>query len=253
MHQLGKSVRRGLLATVSAMALAAGAALWQRSRGNRGPQQQRLGRDGQTGSAETAGGIDTSTLTRQFLLYYIMPVWLAAGVADWVCHRATSIEATTGAKESLMHLLMLAEVSIPVTAGYFLEVTAPVAALMIIAFFLHEATALWDVNYAVTAREVTPIEQHVHSFLEMVPLMAISFIAVLHWPQFRALLGIGGERADLSLRAKDQPLPRHYIPISLGATGVFELLPYLEELYRCLRASHGRLIPAGSPANQPAG
>jgi hypothetical protein len=33
-----------------------------------------------------------------------------------------------------MHLLMLAEVSIPVTAGFFLEVTAPIAALMIAAF-----------------------------------------------------------------------------------------------------------------------
>ena len=76
-----------------------------------------------------------------------------------------------------MHLLMLAEVSIPVLAGFYLEITAPVAALMILAFVLHDATALWDVGYAVTRREVTPIEQHLHSFLEMVPLMAISFIS----------------------------------------------------------------------------
>jgi hypothetical protein len=32
------------------------------------------------------------------------------------------------------------------------------------------------VNYAVTEREVTPVEQHVHGFLEMVPLMAVAFI-----------------------------------------------------------------------------
>ena len=99
-------------------------------------------------------------------------------------------------------------------------------------------------SYAVTARNVTPIEQHVHSFLEMVRLMAISFIAVLHWPQFCAIAGIGEETADLSIRAKDKPLPAGYIPISLAATGILEVLPYLEELYRTLRANNFRLIPA---------
>ena len=35
------------------------------------------------------------------LMYFILPLWLAAGFADWLCHRATHIETTTGAKESL--------------------------------------------------------------------------------------------------------------------------------------------------------
>jgi hypothetical protein len=52
-------------------------------------------------------------------------------------------------------------------------VNAGIILLMIGSFLVHEATALWDVSYATTAREVTPIEQHVHSFLEMIPLMAI--------------------------------------------------------------------------------
>ena len=55
----------------------------------------------------------------------IVPLWQMAGTADWICHRATNIEGTTGAKESLMHLLMLTEVSIPVLAGFHLEITAP--------------------------------------------------------------------------------------------------------------------------------
>jgi hypothetical protein len=42
---------------------------------------------------------------------------------------------------------------------------------MIICLILHEATAIWDVHYAYEKRIVTPIEQHVHSFLEMPPLM----------------------------------------------------------------------------------
>jgi hypothetical protein len=122
-------------------------------------------------------------VTRHFLMNIVLPVWLAAGVADWVCIRAASIETTTGPTGSAMHILMLTEAAIPVLAGMFLEITSPVLALMITAAMLHDATALWDVSYAVTKREVTPLEQHVHSFLEMVPVMAVSFVSVLHWPQ----------------------------------------------------------------------
>jgi hypothetical protein len=238
-------MRRVLLRTVSAVALTAGAVVWLGAGRIRRRGGEHGGRDQQPAPANSkVRTIDTTALTRQFLLYYIVPLWLSAGVSDWICHRATHIEKTTGAKESLLHLLMLAEVSIPVLAALFLEITTPVAALMIVVFLLHEATALWDVSYAVTRREVTPIEQHVHSFLEMVPLMAISFLAVLHWPQFRALLGRGEESADLSIRAKDRPLPPNYVAAALGATIAFELLPYLEELGRTLRASHGRLVPS---------
>src|SRR4051812_1281772 len=108
------------------------------------------------------------------LMYFVLPVWLVAGFADWLCHRATHIETTTGAKESLIHLLMFAEVGIPLLAAMFLQINAGINAIMIAAFLVHEATALWDVTYATTARAVTPIEQHVHSFLEMIPLMALT-------------------------------------------------------------------------------
>jgi hypothetical protein len=176
-------------------------------------------------------------VTRRFLMNLVMPIWLAAGIADWLCHRATSIETTTGPKESVMHLLMLTEAAIPVLGGMFLEITSPVLALMIIAALVHDATALWDVSYAVTKREVTPVEQHVHSFLEMVPLMAISFVSVLHWPQFLALFGVGPDRPDWSLRWKSRPLPAGYTLSMLTAQVTLEWLPYLEELARTISAT----------------
>jgi hypothetical protein len=46
------------------------------------------------------------------LMYFVLPLWLAAGFADWLCHRASHSE-TTGAKESLIHLLMFAEMGAP--------------------------------------------------------------------------------------------------------------------------------------------
>ena len=102
---------------------------------------------------------------------------------------------------------------------------------------LHEATALWDVNYAIERRYVSPFEQHVHSFLEMVPLMAGSFIAVLHWPQFIALFGFGSEAPRFAIEWKSEPLPVVYIFAVLAAALLLELVPYLEELWRGLRAA----------------
>jgi hypothetical protein len=91
---------------------------------------------------------------------------------------------------------------------------------------------------------VTPFEQHVHSFLEMLPLMGAAFVVVLHWPQFLALFGAGPEPARFDLIWKQEPLPVAYIAAVLTAALLFELLPYLEELWRGLRKAHDRLVPA---------
>lgn len=181
--------------------------------------------------------------TALILLYFVLPVWLAAGVADWLCHRASDIAQTTGAKESLLHLLMFAEVGLPLLAALFLEINALVIALMIVCFFAHQATALWDVRYASTARTVSPIEQHVHSFLEMMPLLAIVLVCAMHFDQFLALFGAGNAVARFDVALKPESLPTTYIATLMIAILLLELLPYVEELWRGLRANHGRLIP----------
>jgi hypothetical protein len=191
--------------------------------------------------------LETRAVTRRFLQYFVVPLWLGAGIADWACHRATHIETTTGVKETLIHLLMLVEMGTPVIAGLFLEINAPVLGVMIASLFVHEWTALSDVGYAVTRREVTPVEQHIHSFLEMLPLIAAGFVSVLHWPELRALLGLTRE-PDPSIRLKEDPLSKAYVAADLGAIAMFEVLPYLEELWRDWRANPGRLEP---PKGQP--
>src|SRR3954465_1877041 len=107
----------------------------------------------------------TAEILRGMLLYFILPLWLAAGFADYLCHRATHIETTSGAKESLLHLLQFGEMAVPILAAMFLEINALIIFGIIVCVLLHEATALWDVSYASGLREITPIEQHVHSFL----------------------------------------------------------------------------------------
>src|SRR5436853_562604 len=78
-------------------------------------------------------------------------------------------------------------------------------------------------------------EQHAHSFLEVVPLMAAAFAIVLHWKQFRALVGAGPERADFALRPKQHPLPRSYLAGIFTIVALLGVLPFLEEFWRCYR------------------
>jgi hypothetical protein len=178
------------------------------------------------------------------LMYFILPLWLAAGFADYLCHRASHIEATSGPKESALHLLQFAEMALPTLAAIFLEINALIILVGMICLLLHEATAIWDVRYAYATREVTPTEQHIHSFLEMLPLMGLTIIVILHWGQFLALFGVGSERADFGIRLKESPLPWLYVTVMLTLVLLFEVLPYLEELVRTLRGRKARHPPA---------
>jgi hypothetical protein len=179
-------------------------------------------------------------LAQNILMYFVLPLWLAAGFADWLCHRRSHIETTSGPKESMLHLLALAEIGVPVLLALFFEINALVIAVMIVAFILHEATTLWDLSYASSTRAITPIEQHVHSFLEMLPLTGLAFVALLHWGQFLALFGLGNETARFDLVLKQPPLPLSYTIDILAAVFVFNIVPYAEELLRGLRAKRLR-------------
>src|SRR5438874_9621319 len=51
------------------------------------------------------------------LMYVVLPLWLAAGFADYICHRASHIERTSGWKESMLHLVQFGEMAVPVLAA----------------------------------------------------------------------------------------------------------------------------------------
>jgi hypothetical protein len=170
------------------------------------------------------------------LMYFVLPVWLAAGFADYLCHRATSIDHTSGWKETLLHLLQLVEMAIPTLAAIFLDINALVIGIMIVCLLAHEATAIWDVSYAYRRREVTPTEQHVHAFLEMLPLMGLIVVITVHWQQFLALFGVGQQAPEFAVQLRQPPLPWLYVSVILSLVVLFEVLPYSEELVRGIRA-----------------
>jgi hypothetical protein len=175
-------------------------------------------------------------LIRGMIQYFLVPIWLAGGVADWWCHKRSRIEATTGTRESLMHLLLLAEAAAPAVLGLFLEINPLLLSGMIAAFFVHEATVMWDVDYAVRRRDVSPVEQHVHSVLELAPLGTLMLLSLLHWPQFKALLGLTTVPPS-KMRRKREPLGGAYVFANLMAMAACGLLPYIEELRRDRRAA----------------
>jgi hypothetical protein len=82
--------------------------------------------------------MDRSELIRNAIMYFILPVWLDAGFADYLCHRRADIEHTSGYKESLLHLLQFGEMAVPILAAMFLEINALIILIMIVCFLLHE-------------------------------------------------------------------------------------------------------------------
>ncbi|MFF4537049.1 diguanylate cyclase [Streptomyces aureus] len=159
-------------------------------------------------------------------------------VADWVMHRRSDIEHTSGVRESAVHALMMTEAGIPVVAGLTAKINPLVLSLMGSAALTHGATALWDVSLATHKRAVRPVEQHIHSFLEVLPVTAAAFTACLHWNQLRRAFRSGGRPDDWKLVPKDRPLSAGYLTaiaagVGLCAGGAGQ--PHLAARGRCRR------------------
>jgi hypothetical protein len=181
---------------------------------------------------------DVESVTIRYLMFVLMPAWLVPGIADYLMHRRTQIDKTSGLRESAIHSLMMAEIAVPVTLALLCEVNPLLLAIATGALGAHEATALWDVRTAVHGgREVRPAEQHIHSFLESLPFMAVSALFCLHWDEVQRMArrGAGGPQA-WRLRLRRRRLPGGYL--ASVAAGIIALVavPYAEELRRCARA-----------------
>ncbi|MDN3021950.1 diguanylate cyclase [Streptomyces sp. S.PB5] len=189
--------------------------------------------------AASGGSLDVGEVTTRYLLYGLLPSWFVPGLADWVMHRRTRIEDTAGTKESVIHSLMMAEVGIPIAATLRYEVNPALLAVQLGGAAVHEATALWDVRTAVDSdREVRPIEQHIHSFLESLPFGALASLMCLHADQVKSLLRGGrGDPDAWRLVPRRRPLSKAYLAGVTAAIGACVLLPYGEELLRCRRAA----------------
>jgi hypothetical protein len=171
----------------------------------------------------------TRDLIEGLMLYAVFPTWLIAGFADYLCHRKTDIEYTSGRAESLLHAAQYLEILAAVALGLFLEITTLVLLLMILLVVAHTLTAFWDVSFTEHRRDISPLEQHIHGYLEMLPLFALCLVAILSWESFAPLLT--GEFASFTIRSRAIPLPTWVVVIVLGGLSLSGLA-IAEELWR---------------------
>lgn len=183
--------------------------------------------------------MDIQSVTALLILGVLLPLWILFGLADWYQHRKTSIQTTSGWRESALHLLLTAEAGVAVLAALYLEINSLVLALGIGAFVAHEITTGLDVGYATDRRQVSATEQRIHDYLTAIPLSILLLMCATHPAALFGLLGIGDTPADFSIRMKSPPLPGWYLAGFLALCAL-NALAFVEELIRCLRRNPAR-------------
>jgi hypothetical protein len=173
------------------------------------------------------------------LVFVVLQLWVLSGFADYLCHRAAHIECATGARESLIHWLMLGEAGVALAAATWFEDNALVFAFLIACLLVHEITSHYDGRFACATRAVTVFEFQMHSLLEMMPFAALLLLAIMHWQQAEALFGFGQAHADWRIAFKPPP-PAIVIAPPAAAFVLLAVLPYAEEFWRGLHAARRR-------------
>jgi hypothetical protein len=159
------------------------------------------------------------------LIWGIYPAWLLAGLGDYLCHRRTVIERTSGVRESWLHVALLVCLAIAFACAVLLQITTAVFVVLVVLVVAHSVLSYIDVHYTDGRRRILPIEQTVHGFMEVLPLTAVAVLGVQHWQEIR------GGSMTLALTAavdRDRVLLLTSFVVLAGA-------PVLEELLRTLR------------------
>lgn len=179
----------------------------------------------------------TKLAMQGFFLYVILPAWVIPGYGDYLCHKRSKIETTSGTLESITHSLMMGSIAVPTLLSLLFEINALTLTVSAGSTIFHELVVLWDVSYASTRRPPNVTEQHLHSFLEVLPILTFSFLMCLRPNQAASLLGLGPEKPDFTIRPKAEPPSPVYVAALLLLVTTTIGIPYAEELLRCMRAN----------------
>jgi hypothetical protein len=174
------------------------------------------------------------------ILFGLLPLWMIAGFVDYLCHRQSQIEHTSGVKECVLHIVMGFQVGIPVFMALVFEINVLVTLVCLAMLVAHEVVAVWDVRLATPVRRISHWETHAHAFLLTIPFYTFALVALLNWQAFVATIRFDWSE-QLSLVLRPEPIgPRGYLAYYFVTVFALGLLPYGEELRRCLRARRAR-------------
>lgn len=177
-----------------------------------------------------------SALIEVFIMYIVLPTWIAAGVADWWTHRRSRIQETSGWLESFLHIALVVQMGIPIIAALFLDINAAFFILTGVSLVIHQITIYIDLKYASSRRYISPLEQMIHGAQEGIPYAATMLLAVLYWEQFTAIFGLGKVSPVYTFIIKENLPSLNYI-LGVLIAGAAVLLLFIEELIRCWRRS----------------
>ena len=181
--------------------------------------------------------MELEELTLRLILFVILPLWVICGSLDYFCHRATKIEENSGVWESFHHSIMGVQVGVPIWLGIYCEINVLVLLICFACFIVHEWTAHNDVVVAVHAREVTPREQHIHSYLITIPFYVLSLTICRNWQTFLDTISFRWS-GQLNFVLREEPLGTStYVAWYAFLMLVVAVIPYTEELIRCVRYS----------------
>jgi hypothetical protein len=180
-----------------------------------------------SGAPPTTQAMAMQNWLTALLIWAIYPAWLLAGAGDYLCHRRTRIDCTSGATESGLHVAQFVCLAIAFACAVLLQISTAVFGVLVAFVMAHSVLSYIDVRYTDGRRRILPIEQTVHGFMDVLPLVAVAILGVQHWPEIRA-----GTRTFVLDAAIDSE--RVLLLLSFA---VLAGLPVLEELLRTLRPS----------------
>ncbi len=179
--------------------------------------------------------MDTHQLLINLILYGLLPLWGISGFIDWICHRATRIEHTSGLRESAIHSLMGVQLGVPIILSLVFEVNVMILLICFVAWLSHEFVAHWDVAYSAPRRNITIWEVHVHNYMATVPLYLLMLIAIINWDITLKLISLDWAGGFTWQRVAAPHGSSTYLPGYLTFMAILCVFPYLEENIRCLR------------------
>lgn len=187
--------------------------------------------------------MDLEQGTLNLILFGLLPLWMVSGFVDYLCHKRTRIELTSGVTESVLHIVMGFQVGVPIFLALVFEINVTLTLLCLAMLVAHQVVAIWDLRLASPVREISIWETQAHAFLLTVPYYTFALVAVRNWQTFVDTLTFdwGGQ---IGLVLRPEPLgPQNYLGYHFLVVFSLGLVPYGEELRRCLRA---RQAPVGS-------
>lgn len=113
----------------------------------------------------------------QVAAYSAYVAWLVFGLWDFLLHRRSSLPTTSGVRESSLHGVQIGVVGAGVLLWSALASTWALASLLLGLAVIHACTGYLDTVIADKTRRIVPLEQHVHSVLDLAPWGFVAWVA----------------------------------------------------------------------------